>query len=540
MIITRTAPATQATCESLQGQPGPTQTIQARLLNNMLDTSHEVHDREQYAYSQLIKAKRIIVRYRARTSPPSQPTEHVHLLAELTIVRAELEHERQAHATTRQLLDQERRHRDQDGVKQDHLFNWLKSVFANPTIPAACKLVIVHFYLIFYFMRPSITDEEMRVGVEASAAATGQSTSTVRRATDRLQDKGLLKRRYEPYETENGEKRTHVHITLCDPILEPRHIDLEKAQGGERHKGCSVDGERLNNYTVRHCPTHHTVSLYDQPGNPRETDDTVMIKDFIKKYENLVPSALQELDPCSDEQRPLSPDLTGVPQNASSISLSVGQAHTPPEPLPSTARTTRQPQPEAETSLTQAPDGKKSPAISTSSSQAPQKQDAFEDPQGSSSQETGPNVAQHAAKEESDQAPAKKQDAFVGQGTGQPAQLATEHTPPLARQVATGEQPLTPQQMTRQINASIAEQERQQDQTTASEAERQATQAGYKDGAAVTTPQGLARILTVRYCHLLKRLRCSVRTGQAQPNGSYYAVYDLTEVSLVQQGELGL
>lgn len=104
------------------------------------------------------------------------------------------------------------------------------------------------------------------------------------------------------------------------------------------------------------------------------------------------------------------------------------------------------------------------------------------------------------------------------------------------------EQPLTPQQMTQTINAIIAEQQpaqsMMQSRGTIEESLQDAKKAGLVPDALVSTPQGTAHVLSVAYCPILHRLRCPVRTNTMQKDGSYLAVFDLTQVQPIVQGTL--
>jgi hypothetical protein len=153
------------------------------------------------------------------------------------------------------------------------LINWTRTLFSNDTIPQACKLVLWQFYMVFFLMRPTISGEEMRIGVEETAAALGISTSTVRNATNRAEEYGVLKRRYEPYKTQDGEKRTFVHIMLDHVVESPADIKMEKIQGGARIKKCPKCGtEEVDRYTVQYCSCCNENRWYAQPGLRADAD----------------------------------------------------------------------------------------------------------------------------------------------------------------------------------------------------------------------------------------------------------------------------
>jgi hypothetical protein len=168
--------------------------------------------------------------------------------------------------------DLERRHTEQHQRYQEHL-DWTRHLFANTTIPAACKMVLYHFYTVFFFMRPDIIGEEMQIGVEDTAKAVGMSTSTVRKATDKAEMWDVLTRKYENYETADGEKRTKVHITLAETVAHPEHIQMEKLHGGPRVKRCSKCGsEDVDRYTVQYCRHCDENDWYRQPGTRSDAD----------------------------------------------------------------------------------------------------------------------------------------------------------------------------------------------------------------------------------------------------------------------------
>jgi len=183
--------------------------------------------------------------------------------------------------------------RDQQYKHSSKVFDWLKKLLTNTTIPAGCKITYIYLYILFSFMRQTIIDDELQVSLSQIAQATGQSTSAIADHLKRASTHDLLTRHDIKQETGEGETRTIVHLTLHEAILDPEHINLEKAQGGKRQKGCRLDGTPLDNYTVRHCPTHGEISIYRQPGTRKEADEMVMVDDIIRKYHNRVPNALE-------------------------------------------------------------------------------------------------------------------------------------------------------------------------------------------------------------------------------------------------------
>lgn len=219
---------------------------------------------------------------------------HIHLLEqENRQLREQLGQERDEHelgrllAAANQRIAQLEAERDQARLELDHerrlrteqynryfaLFDWMRKLFANKSIPEACKLVLWQFYTVFFFMRAQATSEEMRISVEGTAAALGISTSTVRKATDKAEAWDVLKRRYEPITTGNGEKITRVHIELNDITAHPEHIQMEKLHGGKRVKKCPKCGsEDVDRYTVQYCRCCDENSWYGQPGLRNDAD----------------------------------------------------------------------------------------------------------------------------------------------------------------------------------------------------------------------------------------------------------------------------
>jgi hypothetical protein len=295
--------------------------------------------------------------------------------------------------------------RMQQYMNYSHLLDWIKNILPNTTIPSGCKVTYIFLFFLFHSMRHQIVEEELHVPIAAIADGTGQSTSAVHDHLAKAAAHDLLTRDDIKEQVGEDEKRTIVHLTLHQPILEPEHIDLQKKQGGKRQKGCKIDGTPLDRYTVTHCPTHGEIGLYGQPGTPKDADENIMIDDFIRKYENRVPRALakrrdpvtgrfasqdqnqdafnhQETNLCqSNDQKSLSPASTRTLLNASSITPLDGSVITLSAPLPLMERTTKPDVQDTEQlSTTQVPDGKKSLPTNTFN----KKQDAFEQPATSS------------------------------------------------------------------------------------------------------------------------------------------------------------
>jgi hypothetical protein len=216
------------------------------------------------------------------------------LLAELRAENDEILEENRKFRARIAYLENELDIRTEDRDRKDDLIKWTRKLFANKTVPMACKLVLWYFNFAFFCMRPETTGYEMRIGVEDAAEALGISKSTVKRSTDKAENFDVLTRRYEDVKFEDGSKITLAHITLSDVVATPDSILMEKEQGGKRQKGCRVDGTPLNAYTVRHCPAHGEISVYGQPGNPKGANHDIMIDDFLRFYQDRIPYALDK------------------------------------------------------------------------------------------------------------------------------------------------------------------------------------------------------------------------------------------------------
>jgi len=74
-----------------------------------------------------------------------------------------------------------------------------------------------------------------------------------------------------------------------------------------------------------------------------------------------------------------------------------------------------------------------------------------------------------------------------------------------------------------------------QDKVTLEESLHNAT---IKEGMRVDTPVGIGTIRSIRECPILHRLRCSVHTDTVQPDGSYFAAFDVCQIQPTGQGVL--
>jgi len=147
------------------------------------------------------------------------------------------------------------------------LLDWSKNLFANRSIPLACKLVIWQFYMMISLLRAKPTGEEVRISVEETAANLGISKSTVRRAADKALAFDVLQRRYEPIERDNGDKLTLMHIRLNNVVDRPELIEMDNVHGGARTKKCpKCKSEDIDRYTVQYCRECQTTAWYGQPG----------------------------------------------------------------------------------------------------------------------------------------------------------------------------------------------------------------------------------------------------------------------------------
>lgn len=172
----------------------------------------------------------------------------------------------------RRIAELQTRHYEQVKRYEDYL-EWMCKLFANKTIPEACRLVLWQFYYVFFRMRNQTVGEELRIGVEHTAAAMGISTSTVSTATKRLETWEILKKREEKTTKDNGDPMTLVHITLNDAVEHPENIRMANTHGGARVKKCSKCGsEDVDRYTVQYCRHCDENSWYGQPGLRADAD----------------------------------------------------------------------------------------------------------------------------------------------------------------------------------------------------------------------------------------------------------------------------
>lgn len=300
------------------------------------------------------------------------------VMAENTDLREQLAEKDEQIADLEAQLQAEKSRSTSIYMRYESVKEWIDKLFQNKTIPISCKIVMWQIFLTISSLHPSAVGTEERISMEDVASKIGTGTDTVRRAIDKMKEFDLLTRRYEKIESKDGIPRKLVHIRLDDIVERPNEIRMEKIHGGKREHVCRVDGEKLNNWTVRHCPTHHEISIYRQIDTHVEADDMQMVDDIIRKYEHRVNNALnQEIDIC-DASKSTSPALMEASSNVLSISPSVG-----PEAIPTahsqlmTKTTKPSVQDTEQTSKILVPTGKKYHTTNTSN----QKQDAFGTPE---------------------------------------------------------------------------------------------------------------------------------------------------------------
>ena len=195
------------------------------------------------------------------------------VLAERNELYAENSRQREQIAILEEQLERERERSTRYYMQYQNFVDWTCKLFANNTIPEACKLVLWYFWFTISSMRASATGEELRIGVEDCAQALGISTSTVRKATDKAEMWEVLKRDYEPITLANGDKRTLVHISLNDVVSTPEDITMEKRHGGARVRKCPKCGsEDVDRYTVQYCRCCDENAWYGQPGLRADAD----------------------------------------------------------------------------------------------------------------------------------------------------------------------------------------------------------------------------------------------------------------------------
>lgn len=320
--------------------------------------------RLQEAYNELLTEKTYVERENSQLREELAEEREEH-----TITAQALEKECQEHAITAQRLELSQNQRELMEQKHRDFQIWMLQTLNNKSIPSGETTTFIALYTIFAAMRNPVTNSELQVTLQEIASKAGKSTSAVSDHIAKAEHFNLLTRRDVRPTKDSDKKETIVHITLHDAFLEPEHIDLNNKIGGVRKK----KGDR---YTVLHQPETGEIGLYVQPGTPKEADETIMIDDFIRKYQNRVRNALKGTDLCpNNNPNPLSPDSTEQPLNAFSTTLSVGGQT---ERLGHSLSMEHTIKPSAQElydkSTSQASLGKKSPQTSTSSQE---KQVAF-------------------------------------------------------------------------------------------------------------------------------------------------------------------
>jgi len=190
-------------------------------------------------------------------------------------------------------------------------------LFSNKNIPTGVKLILWQYFLIISLIKPTPIGEETQISMQFVAARLGINPATVRRATDKLQDHGLLERRYEPVEID-GEKRLHVHIKLNEAVTQPKAIDIGRNQGGDHRRRCpnpscashdmpEDDKPTQDSYTVRYCPCCKEAAWYGQPGLRGDASVEATIASIAQGKNRIHPTlasreqVAQELPSCPTE-----------------------------------------------------------------------------------------------------------------------------------------------------------------------------------------------------------------------------------------------
>ena len=155
-------------------------------------------------------------------------------------------------------------------IQYARLIDWMKKLFANKTIPLACKAVMWCLYMHFFFSRSQqMIDNEMHITVKEIASGLGCDEKTVRKACDKIDTWNVASRRYEDVITDQGDKHKNamVYFTLNEDITTPDFIRMEKQHGGKRIKRCAHCGsEDVDRYTVQYCRCCNKNDWYFQPG----------------------------------------------------------------------------------------------------------------------------------------------------------------------------------------------------------------------------------------------------------------------------------
>jgi len=295
----------------------------------------------------------------------------------LDLERKELAGLRVENAELRARLGQEETRSTALYCKHQEFLEWVNKLFRNRTIPMACKLVLLQFWLAISTMRSSATGEEMRIGMQQVADNLGVDVGTVRRATDKAQLFDVLERRYETVKDDAGNTIKLVHITLNDVVNAPDYIEMEKAHGGARVKKCPTCGsEDVDRYTVQYCRDCNENDWYLQPATRNDAP-----WDKAQKAKNRAPYGkgtkqdAQEIDRCNNDQKSPSPDSMEAQSNGLSTLPSAGLLTTPLAHSPSMESTIKPSVQElCHNSTLPTLIGKKSHASGTSN----KKQDAFD------------------------------------------------------------------------------------------------------------------------------------------------------------------
>jgi uncharacterized C2H2 Zn-finger protein len=367
----------------------------------------------------------------------------------------------------------------------------------------------------------------MHIGVEDTANALGISKDTVRNATDKAEMWEVLQRRYEPYETKDGDKRTRVHITLSEATAHPDSIQMAKLHGGKRIKKCPKCGsEDVDRYTVQYCRHCNKNAWYGQPGLRADADVTRAQQAentslyTSSKKQDAFDTHEPESDPIAHLSTRIDNALVVTQQQAAVVHTRAQLQETEEASSHLPALPVSEPEPQQDPLL-----------------EAKKFYEGFYSkpgyhlrlrPDGAIGigvpEQVSDTEFEHLAEQIGIQEEALRQiiqernptAQYSGQIEDPPStQLATQHS----RSVSTASCPET------EKPSSVAY------QTQPEESQHNVLEGGTR----VVTPAGIARILSAKHCSILHRLRYSVRTDQTQPNGSHYAVFNACEVQPIAQ-----
>jgi len=269
---------TTAYAENLRLKDAQTATPAAILVQTYKDLNDDfstVSAENSRFREQLSKALRIIERYRKRSN---NPPEIMRQPAGPGVGNTcpHCQQEREARRQAEQELEQERerysnldrRHTDLY-LKWSQLYDWTKKLFANTTVPTACKMVLWFLYHSFYFTQSNnMVDSEKHITIQEIASGLGCDEKTVRNACRKTDLWNVTTTRHEDIPLEGGKKLKDamVYFTMHETVEHPETIKMEKLQGGDRTKKCPKCGsEDIDRYTVQYCRCCNENDWYFQP-----------------------------------------------------------------------------------------------------------------------------------------------------------------------------------------------------------------------------------------------------------------------------------